>query len=165
MALPIRPFLWIPRRQLEQMETLASEKYPLETGGVLIGYTGGLAGTEVVIVAVTGPGPNAQHTETSFEPDHEYQAQKIARIYRASKGVNTYLGDWHSHPNSPADLSRRDKKTLKHIAGHAPARMARPVMAILGDDSPWALKVWRLFPGRVLALRRPKYVDMEICET
>jgi integrative and conjugative element protein (TIGR02256 family) len=147
------------------MGSLANEKYPLETGGVLIGYTGGFEGADVVIVSITGPGPNAYHTETRFEPDHEYQTQEIARIYRASKGVNTYLGDWHTHPNSAADLSRRDKKTLKHIAGHGPARMARPIMAILGDHSPWALKVWRLFPSRVPALWRTKYLDMEIRKT
>lgn len=147
------------------MECLANEKYPLETGGVLIGYTGGIGGADVVIVAITGPGPNAHHTETSFEPDHVHQTQEIARIYRASKGVNTYLGDWHSHPNSAADLSKRDKKTLKHIAGHGPARMARPIMAILGDDLPWTLKVWRLSPGSVVAFRRTKYLGMEIRET
>ena len=155
----------MPQHLLDQLQSMASEKYPLETGGVLIGYTGGAGGDDVVIVAITGPGPGAHHTETTFEPDHEYQTQEIARIYRTSKGVNTYLGDWHTHPDSAAGLSRRDKKTLKHIAAHREARMDRPIMAILGEGSPWMLKAWRLVPGSVGAFRRTRYCELDIRET
>lgn len=155
----------MPRHLLTQMRSLATEKYPLETGGVLIGYTGGAGGDDVVIVAITGPGPGAHHSETTLEPDHEYQTQEIARIYRASKGVHTYLGDWHTHPGSAADLSRRDKKTLKHIASHRDARMDRPIMAILGEGSPWTLKVWRLVLGSVVVFRRARYYEMDVHET
>lgn len=143
---------------------MAGEKCPLETGGILIGYTSGAGSGDVVVVAITGPGPAAHHTEISFEPDHEYQTREIARIYRASKGVNTYLGDWHTHPSSAADLSQRDKRTLRHIASHPPARMDRPVMAILGDGVPWILKAWRLEPGSAIAVRRTRFAEMHIRE-
>jgi len=155
----------MPQHLLEQMQSLASEKYPLETGGVLIGNTGDAGSGEIVIGAITGPGAGAHHTETTFEPDHEYQTEKIARIYRASRGVNTYLGDWHTHPDSAAALSLRDKKTLKHIASHRAARMDRPIMAILGEGSPWILKAWRLIPGSVVAFRRARYCELDIRET
>ena len=155
----------MPRHLLMQMQSLASGKYPLETGGLLIGYTGGPAGDDVVIAAIIGPGPGAHHTETTFEPDHEYQTEEIARIYRASKGVNTYLGDWHTHPDTAADLSRRDKRTLKHIASHRAARVDRPIMAILGEGPSWTIKAWRLVPGSVLAFRRARYYQMDIHET
>ena len=154
----------MPRHLLKQMQSLASKKSPLETGGVLIGYTGGAGDYHVVIIGITGPGPGAHHTETTFEPDHEYQTQEIARIYLASKGVNTYLGDWHTHPASAADLSRRDKKTLQHIGSHRDARMDRPIMAILGEGSPWMLKAWRLVPGGAMAFRRTRYCEMDIRE-
>jgi integrative and conjugative element protein (TIGR02256 family) len=155
----------MPRHLVEQIQSLANKKYPLETGGVLIGSTGSADGDDVVIVAIIGPGPLAHHTEISFEPDHEHQTQEIARIYRASNGVNTYLGDWHTHPNSAPDLSRRDKKTLKHIAAHREARVPRPIMAILGEGSPWMLKAWRLIQGSVLGFRRTQYCEMNIRET
>ena len=145
------------------MRALADHKYPLETGGVLIGYTGGAA--DVVIVSVIGPGPQARHTERMFLPDQEHQTEEIARLYRASRGVNTYLGDWHTHPHSDADLSSRDKKTLKHIALHREARVDRPIMAILGQGTPWTLKVWRIFPGSLVAVRRARYCEMDIRET
>jgi integrative and conjugative element protein (TIGR02256 family) len=146
------------------MQLLANDKFPLETGGVLIGYVGGASGDDVVVVAITGPGPRAHHTAITFEPDHEYQTAEIARLYRSSKGVNTYLGDWHTHPRSTADLSRRDKKTLNHIAAHRAARMRRPIMAILGEGSSWVLKAWRLVPGSVVGFRRTRYRGMEVRE-
>jgi integrative and conjugative element protein (TIGR02256 family) len=155
----------MPRRVLKQMKALANEKFPLETGGVLIGYTGGTHGEQVVIVAITGPGPSAQHTKITFEPDHDYQTAQIADVYRTSKGASTYLGDWHSHPNSAAYLSRRDKKTLRHIGSHRPARLDRPVMVILGEGSPWTLKAWRLIPRRLIAFRRTEYCELDIRET
>src|SRR5688572_17426298 len=116
MALRTKPTLWLPRHLLKKMRSLANNKFPLETGGVLIGYSGGSRGDDVVVVAVSGPGPGANHAALTFNPDHEYQTAEIAREYLASKGVNTYLGDWHTHPRSAAELSRRDKKTLRHIA-------------------------------------------------
>lgn len=97
-----KPTLWVPKPAIEEIQFLANRKYPLETGGVLLGYTDDEKSGDVVIVAITGPGPGAIHTETTFEPDHDYQAQEIARIYRASQGANAYLGDWHTHPRTTA---------------------------------------------------------------
>lgn len=154
----------MPHKLLKEMQCLASEKYPLETGGILVGYADSSGGNDVVVAAICGPGPKAHHTKITFEPDHEYQAEAIAKLYRASKGVNTYLGDWHTHPQSAPDLSRRDKKTLKHIAAHREARISEPVMAILGKSSPWILKAWRLIPGSAAAFRRTRYYEMHIRE-
>jgi integrative and conjugative element protein (TIGR02256 family) len=154
----------MPRQVLDQMWSLANTKSPLETGGVLLGYVGGADHEDVLVAAVTGPGPRASHEEYAFEPDHEYQVGEIARIYRASKGVNTYLGDWHTHPRSKAALSSLDKKTLKHIASHTDARIEQPIMAILGSGVPWLLKAWRLTPGRLLPPRATKYREMNIRE-
>ena len=152
------------RNLLKQMQALANEKCPLETGGVLMGYMGGAGDNEVVIAALTGPGPGAHHTLNTFEPDHEYHTKEIARVYVASQGANTYLGDWHTHPRSAAELSPRDKRTLKHIASHRSARIKRPIMAILGEGSPWVLNAWRLIPGSVAAFRRTQYRQMVIRE-
>ena len=147
------------------MQSLANERYPLETGGVLIGYVGDNSRDEVVVTAVTGPGPKASHAAHSFKPDHEYQVEEIARHYRRSNRLFTYLGDWHTHPDSVAALSRRDKKTLKHIASHREARLERPTMAILGEGPSWMLMAWRLAPGCLVSLRRSRFVGMQIRHT
>lgn len=152
----------MPKRLYEQMERLANQAYPLETGGVLIGYAGGASDNELVITAITGPGPNAIQRLTSFEPDHDFQVGEIAYHYRKSRGIHTYLGDWHTHPDSGPELSRLDKKTLKRIALHREARLERPVMAILANGSPWILRAWRFVPASVLRLRSCRFLGMEI---
>lgn len=120
----------------------AKHAFPNETGGVLIGYWAVLF-QEIVLTTVVGPGPHAIHGTDSFMPDSEYQEAEIARYYHASGRLHTYLGDWHTHPNSSPRMSRIDRKTLKNIAGDPDARTPVPIMAILAGGKPWTLRVWR----------------------
>src|SRR5664279_5393472 len=73
----------------------ADEFYPLEVGGVLIGYHYG--GT-VEIAHAIGPGPGASHGRFRFEPDSEWQFEQISLLYEVSGRRLSYLGDWHTHP-------------------------------------------------------------------
>jgi integrative and conjugative element protein (TIGR02256 family) len=102
---------------------------PLETGGVLLGYSGGEG--DLVVTTVIGGGPSASRRETSFEPDHEYQAREIALAYERSGRRWAYLGDWHTHPNGQAVLSRTDRRTLRRIARTPEARAPQPTMLLL----------------------------------
>lgn len=117
----------------------ANNWYPKETGGVLMGYWAN--DHEVVISGIVGPGPNALHTYNSFIPDDTYHISEIARLYTESKGEQTYLGDWHTHPNAEAYLSERDRKTLRKIADYKPARLKRPLMLVFGTE-PMEIKSW-----------------------
>jgi integrative and conjugative element protein (TIGR02256 family) len=131
------------------MQDEAERTFPLETGGVLLGYWASEY-TELVISEVTGPGPQAKHETRSFVPDHEYQEAEIARIYQASGRFFTYLGDWHSHPLQEAYLSRRDRRTLRHIGEHKEARAPMPIMSVIGrGPSDWSLRMWRYMPRRI----------------
>ena len=118
---------------------------PYETGGCLLGYWVKPL-EEVVICEIIGPGPNAEHFKFKFVPDYDWQASRIAEIYKESGCYYSYLGDWHSHPNhSSADLSWRDRRTLRKIASYPPARMPHPLMAIIAKgESSWVLKIWSL---------------------
>ena len=142
--------IWIPERLREAMIALAGEAYPNETGGVLVGYD---AGNGLVVTDITGPGPAAQHEPAAFTPDAAYQEAEVARLYRNSGRLHTYLGDWHSHPDGGATLSAKDKRTLKRISRHKEARMREPVMAILAGKIHWELCAWRCIPPRARAGR------------
>ena len=135
---------------------------PNETGGVLMGYWAAPY-TEVVITDAIGPGRNAVHYEKSFIPDSEYQESEIARVYRESDRVSTYLGDWHTHPFGSSYLSYRDKRTLRRIAKHQDARCPIPVMAIAsGHDDDWLLRIWRYEePAGLLGLIRIRVASLE----
>lgn len=103
--------VWISRETLSQIEAEAERLFPVETGGVLIGYWV-KPFKEVVITHATGPGTKAVHKSHSFLPDGEYQEAEIKRHYQDSGRIHTYLGDWHSHGAGEAYLSHIDKKTL-----------------------------------------------------
>lgn len=135
--------VWISAAAWKRLATESTRRRPLETGGVLMGYTSNDRDT-IVITNVIGPGPRAIHGRTTFAPDPAYQERAIARRYRESQRRITYLGDWHSHPGGTARLSRTDRKTLRRIRDHADARTPEPVMTVLHGRDEWHVTVWRL---------------------
>jgi len=133
----------------------ANAQHPKETGGVLLGYQDETK-FDVVVRAATGPGPNAIHERSTFVPDHDYHRNEVARIYSASDRQWSYVGDWHTHPEQPAAMSTTDRRTLRRIARSERARVARPIMLIMGQRgspvevgtwsaprSPWLVKAWQ----------------------
>lgn len=142
--------IWVPERLLDEMSVLATDAYPNETGGVLLGYD---AGNGLVLAAITGPGSEAIHERHAFVPDYDYQDAEVERIYNESRRRHTYLGDWHSHPDGNTTLSKKDKRTLHTIAGHRPARASNPIMGILAGRGSWRLTVWRCVPRNLQAGR------------
>ena len=142
--------IWLPERLHRRMVGLARSAFPDETGGVLVGYD---AGNGLVVQAITGAGPNAIHEPHAFEPDHAYQEKEIARLYVRSDRCHTYLGDWHTHPKGSSRMSGKDKRTLRVISKHTPARMPSPVMAILSGVDDWDIAAWRCWAPRLRAGR------------
>lgn len=115
--------------------------YPLETGGILMGYW---VESDIVITHGVGPGTHAVHKSNGFRPDVNFHEAEIARIYEESSRLSTYLGDWHTHPGGSASLSWRDKRTMRRIANSPEARCVMPLMTILaGHELDW-LAIWRL---------------------
>lgn len=133
---------WIRRSVSNSLLVEAERVSPYETGGCLIGYWV-VPFKEVVVTQAIGPGPNAVHKKYEFKPDHEWQESEIARIYQESGRLHTYLGDWHTHPNtSNTRLSCRDLQTLNRIAKCESARAQVPLMAILAGSYSWTAKIW-----------------------
>jgi integrative and conjugative element protein (TIGR02256 family) len=113
---------------------------PNETGGTLMGYWS--SESNVVITHVIGPGPRARHTRYAFYPDLDFHDREIERIYIESGRINTYLGDWHTHPQGGNNTSQRDRKTLLNIASAPEARAPKPLMAILSIRRDYSLAIW-----------------------
>lgn len=135
--------IWFPANLQTQCTDEGNGKYPRETGGVLMGYWHTI--DCAVVTAAIGPGPNAIHERHSFEPDYAWQLSAIAEHYQRSGRRETYIGDWHTHPDAnTGHLSRTDRRVLRQIIKAPAARSAAPLMAIFhGDDSDWRLSVWR----------------------
>lgn len=122
---------WLPKPAYLQMCALGDQSFPLETGGVLLGYIAD--NRDVVVTAIIGPGPKAIHRRYGFIPDAEYQQAELSAHHLITNGRETYLGDWHTHPRGGTALSPVDKRTLTRIACTSSSRIAEPIMAILGD--------------------------------
>ncbi|MDT8389183.1 MAG: Mov34/MPN/PAD-1 family protein [Lentisphaeria bacterium] len=138
------------------MQNATNQKCQLETGGLLAGYFSA-DNSEVVVTKIVTAGPNAVHGIYSYVPDYEADREAIGKIYDETDGLESYLGDWHSHPIGGAYLSWRDRRALKNIARFEGNFVESPVMLIIGldlDDIPY-WKAWRIFrnPGSFLISR------------
>jgi len=134
--------IWIKKDIIDEILSNGNIWRPKETGGVLMGY---IAADYYVVTDLIGPGPNAVHGLFSFEPDQEFHKQEIADLYERSKQTTTYLGDWHTHPNSFPYLSATDKKTAQKIASYSEARLPNPLMLVVAppacDFKAWICKI------------------------
>lgn len=129
--------VWLSRRAVDRIQSDACKYFPLETGGVLLGWR---KGNDRIIVDVIGAGPNALHGQTRFLPDHKWQMHHLAEAFRKSDGDLDYLGDWHTHPNGVAQLSDMDRGTLRRIS----RTVADPLMLIAAGDpsAGWTMAAW-----------------------
>lgn len=141
MLLSQDPIVWLPADLFRELEQEAARVYPLETGGVLLGYR---SSDHWVVDGALGPGPRARHRLHGFEPDHQWHAEKLRLRFVASAGGERYLGDWHSHPGGALALSRTDLKALRQIIQSPEARTPEPLSALLaGRPSDWQIGIWR----------------------
>jgi integrative and conjugative element protein (TIGR02256 family) len=142
------PLIWVDSRVAGYLANEAERTYPLETGGLLLGYR---AGPDMVVTKALGSGSRARHRRHWFEPDHEWHAVELRRLFGESEGREYYLGDWHTHPDGALQLSARDRRALKRIISSAEAATSNPVSALIaGAPGAWRLAVWRAS----LSLRR-----------
>jgi integrative and conjugative element protein (TIGR02256 family) len=152
---------WFSKRLIKTLISEANRKFPLETGGILIGY---IVKNESWIMNVIGPGPKAIHETHSFIPDYDYHDTQIAKQYTKSHFQWKYLGDWHSHPRQKEpNLSSKDRETLTRIAQFKEARIQSPHMLILhGEKYEWEFAVWqfrkrRLFRSKITPITFKQY--------
>lgn len=134
--------IWIPDEVVSACAADADRYYPNESGGAFLGYENDGV---LVVTAAIGGGTNALRRPTAYEPDVIWQNARIAEHYEASGRRDSYLGDWHSHPDTTrAYLSRDDRAVLKKIIKCPDARASRPVMCVLvGTRGGWRMYGWR----------------------
>lgn len=134
--------VWISQDLMQTCMDGASRFYSMETGGTFMGWW--VDHSTAVVTAVVGPGPDAHHSRHHFEPDQIWQLAQIAKHYEASDRRETYLGDWHSHPDAMSgSLSWTDRCVLRRIIGTRAARCSEPLMAVLwGAPDTWKTTMW-----------------------
>lgn len=108
----------------------ATDRLPRETGGILIGFR---SGDDVYIVDAIEIGDD-RSTGSSFVLREDPREQALADYRRdAPDSPFGYVGSWHSHP-APAEVSRRDLRTLRQEAKAARDLVAMMVLMRASDD-------------------------------
>jgi integrative and conjugative element protein (TIGR02256 family) len=79
-----------------------------EAGGTLIGrYISGK--DDVVVDEITAPLPSDEQTRQTFHRTQTPHQQKIERAWMDSGHTQTYLGEWHTHPEAIPEPSKLDQ--------------------------------------------------------
>ena len=128
--------VWVRHEAAARMVEAARSLYPLETGGVLLGWRDA---TDRIVVDLIGPGPCALHGRHMFIPDHPWQLSHIRAAFAQSKGDLDYLGDWHSHPSGLAEMSAQDDRTLARLSRRVGGAL---MMIAAGADDAWSFGAW-----------------------
>jgi len=103
-----------------------------EAGGILIGS---YRGPHIEIVSCTSPMPQDIRTPVLFnrrDPGHDREAK---RRWQESGRVQTFVGEWHTHPEKMPLPSRTDRVTWSAVMkSHAPHSL---VFLIRGFAGAW----------------------------
>lgn len=80
----------------------------LEAGGVLMGRY--IKNTpDVIVDEITVPEAEDRQSQHRFHRAHEQHQEKIERAWERSEHTCTYLGEWHTHPESNPTPSYVDR--------------------------------------------------------
>jgi integrative and conjugative element protein (TIGR02256 family) len=134
--------VWLSSQTLSSLKDEADRRYPLETGGALIGYWSDPV--SAVVTHFVGPGPASDHQRYSYEHDHVWEASQIALHYHRSRRSHVFIGDWHTHPDAiSGSLSRTDRRSIRRVIKSREARVAHPLMLVLfGSPEHWGTAMW-----------------------
>jgi integrative and conjugative element protein (TIGR02256 family) len=94
-------------RQSRQIRAPDSEK-----GGIVLGQVSE-DNNYILVCRASIPGRTDKSLGKSFHRDR-FRAQEIIEYeFYNSRGINTYLGEWHTHPAKVATPSRQDIQMIK----------------------------------------------------
>lgn len=117
-------FLLLPKWIITAVRLQREEHLPQETGGFLIGER---RGPHIQVTCLTLQGGADIATRTSFERRCSSHRDAIHRVWRLSDGMQSLVGDWHTHPCGSAEASSTDKSAWRTLTRTA----NRPIIGLI----------------------------------
>jgi len=121
----------ITHRLYRELQNYRQTGHRKETGGVLVGYR--REDKTWVIAKIMPPSPRNKRGRFWLKRDLPDAQKFVDKIHAESGGRFTYLGEWHTHPESSPTPSALDKGMLYDILKGS--QLATPFLfgLILGD--------------------------------
>ena len=117
---------------------LCDEKYPYETGGILIGNYSADCNT-ANILDVLAPPTDSKHQHYNFQRGVKGLKTILDKMWKHNK---YYLGEWHYHPNSTSNPSSTDILQMYNLASNSKLCCPEPILIIIGGKKDnWNLSV------------------------
>lgn len=115
---------------VDELYQLALAHYPNEYGGLLIGrYTND---SRTALIEATVIPTCFQGSRYSFERGSEGLKEKLESYYN-QKQKQFYLGEWHTHPNNPAEPSLQDRLAMAEIQESENVYITKPLLLIISS--------------------------------
>jgi integrative and conjugative element protein (TIGR02256 family) len=111
-----------------------------EAGGILIGS---YRGNHIEIVDCTFPKPQDVRRRTLFDRKDKGHHLAAMAAWRRSGKTETFVGEWHTHPEDHPHYSALDRRTWDNLMRRIPEPL---VFCIAGWRSTW----WGIGYGRLL---------------
>lgn len=118
------------------------DKYPYEFGGLLLGrYSNN---NKMVVIEQTVLPKKYESSRYYFERGSE-GLKEVLELYYTAKPSLIYVGEWHTHPDSPASPSAMDLKSMRELASDPNVLINNPVLMILEMRKRQFNSEWYLF--------------------
>jgi len=88
-----------------------------EAGGILIGA---YRGDHIHVTSLTTPGEADKRTRISFHRQSSHHQKAALKAWVNSKKVNTWVGEWHTHPEDDPVPSTVDMESWRHALPNRP---------------------------------------------
>jgi len=120
-------YLYVSNETYSKMKVQLSHHFPKEFGGV---FTGVNRGNLTFIDDILVP-DKFENGKTVFVRHPGSLNERLQSIFKESNGKVTYIGEWHSHPNSSATPSSTDNVAMREIAENEKIGNQNPVLVIV----------------------------------
>lgn len=122
----------IPLKYFKNISKEAIACSPNETGGIFVGcYDKDFHSARVSRLLFN---KRDKGFFAKFVREGEKLTKLLNKIWRASKGKEYYIGEWHSHPKCSPLPSDIDSSNMIDMAKKKEEECRRPILAILGEE-------------------------------
>ena len=120
----------IDQRCFEAISQVARKHYPNEVGTSLAG-TYSDDGSTADVTQMVPLTSDSRGGRANFVRGTAGLAEFFSRLFRTSRGLTHYVGDWHSHPNGAPIPSTTDWQTTRDFACNPMARCPECLLIVV----------------------------------